>query len=298
MWVTEGSALVSGPRVSVLMGVYNGADCVGRAIGSIQAQTLQNWELVVCDDGSTDSTAELLSEFAHRDARIKIVRHERNRGLAAALNNCLRHARAELCARQDADDWSCPERLATQVRAFETEPELVVVGSAAWYCDEQDRAWGRSQPVQCPTVRHLIRGSCFTHVSVMYRKSAVLAAGGYDESAGRCEDYDLWFRLLSFGAGRNLPEALVRVRWPQSAYLRRQFRDRLAEAKVRWRGYRRTRVPWYAYVYAAKPLIVGMVPRAWLWVYHAARMRGARPSGPASPLPPGQWEGRRRQGVE
>lgn len=253
------------------MGAHNAAESIERAVRSIQEQTLADWELVVCDDGSTDATPDLLRDLARRDARIRLFRNERNRGLAASLNLCLREARAELCARQDADDVSLPHRLESQVRAFDEDPDLVLAGTAVRYVDEDGRRWGASSPRESVVARDLIRGACFAHVSVMYRRSPVLAAGGYDEGVGRAEDYDLWFRLVPAGRCRNLREPGVLVSWNRTTHARRDYIYRLHEARVRLRGYRRIGAPWYAYAYVLKPLLVGLAPTSWLWRYHAAR---------------------------
>ena len=84
------------PNVSVVMGTYNAEKVVSRSIRSIQAQTLTNWEFLICDDGSSDGTLGLLQEHAREDPRIRILHHDTNRGLGASLNCCLWEAKAEL----------------------------------------------------------------------------------------------------------------------------------------------------------------------------------------------------------
>ena len=88
------------------MGVYNGETFLREAVDSIFAQTYQNWELIVCNDGSTDGTGVLLKEYASKDPRVRIIDHNANKGLAASLNHCLKYVRGEYIARMDCDDKS------------------------------------------------------------------------------------------------------------------------------------------------------------------------------------------------
>src|ERR1039458_114749 len=116
-------------RVSVLMAVYNGASSVRAAIASIAAQTYEDWELIIVDDGSTDSTLSTLEIIAATDPRIHILHNTRNRGLAASLNTARKYAHGDLLARMDADDVSHPERFQCQVQFMATHPEVDVLGT-------------------------------------------------------------------------------------------------------------------------------------------------------------------------
>src|SRR6266851_2185358 len=111
------------PKVSVLMSVYNGATHLREAVESIKAQTWEDFEFIVIDDGSTDESGSILAEYLRLDARVKI-HTQNNHGLAAALNTGLDLARGKYVARMDADDISVPERLATQVSFMEAHPEV------------------------------------------------------------------------------------------------------------------------------------------------------------------------------
>ena len=90
--------------VSIIMGVYNGADALSQAIDSIIAQTYTHWELIACDDSSTDDTPKILFDYAKRDSRIVVIHNEKNCGLAASLNHCLKYVRGTYIARMDCDD--------------------------------------------------------------------------------------------------------------------------------------------------------------------------------------------------
>ena len=109
-----GSIVGDRPKISVIMGVYNGADRVDEAIASIRVQTFTDWEFIICDDASTDNTWEKLIEWSKIDSRIVPIRNEKNMKLAATLNKCLEHASGSYIARMDDDDYSYPWRLMAQ----------------------------------------------------------------------------------------------------------------------------------------------------------------------------------------
>ena len=109
-----GSIVGDRPKISVIMGVYNGADRVDEAIASIRVQTFTDWEFIICDDASTDNTWEKLVEWSKIDSRIVPIRNEKNMKLAATLNKCLEHASGSYIARMDDDDYSYPWRLMAQ----------------------------------------------------------------------------------------------------------------------------------------------------------------------------------------
>jgi glycosyltransferase EpsE len=258
------------------MGVFNGAATIRRAIRSIQHQTFIDWEYVICDDGSTDGTWRILQEIATEDSRIKPIRMEQNRGLATALNRCVDMAQGEYLARQDADDISHPQRLAEQIRLLDDRKNVACLGTYASLFDNSGATWGELRPPLTPTVKDWVRGSKVIHASVVMRAGNVRDAGKYDEHAVRSEDYDLWLRLLSMGAHiETLPSVLYFVHWDKSDYSRRRYVHRTTEAHVRWKGYRAIRAPAVAYVYAIKPLLVGLLPQHAVYWYHALRYRSA-----------------------
>jgi len=203
--------------VSILLPVYNGARYLDSAVRSLLGQTHTDFELLILDDGSSDGSAELAETF--RDSRIRVLRSEGNMGLPATLNKGLRAARAELVARQDADDLSHPERLERQVRFLETHREVGLLGTRAWVVDEN----GLYRGSVLHALHHdallfeLLFDNAFVHSSVMLRRSLVLDQNGYDEKAGYNEDYDLWLRLARVTRLANLGERLVAWRvHPQS----------------------------------------------------------------------------------
>lgn len=199
--------------VSVLMPAYNCEAYVLEAVSSMLSQSFSDFELLVIDDGSTDSTRKLL-ESVH-DSRLRLVSNERNIGLIGTLNRGLELAVGRYVARMDADDISAPERLEKQVQYLEANPDVHVLGSMVNLINEQGKAFGAisGYPKNADEIhRYLLRECCLIHPSVMFRKDTVLAAGGYSASARHAEDYDLWLRLSDHHKIANLPDKLVSYR--------------------------------------------------------------------------------------
>ena len=124
------------PKVSVVMSVYNGAKYLREAVDAVLAQTFSQFELIIVDDGSVDGTQEILAGCS--DARIRLLRNDRNLGPAVARNRALAAARGEYIAIQDADDASAPARLATHFAYLRPHPDVVLLGSAVLYVQTND----------------------------------------------------------------------------------------------------------------------------------------------------------------
>lgn len=210
------------PRVSVVMAVRDGAAYLGQAVDSILGQTLRDLELVVVDDGSADTTPELLRRAASADPRMRVLRQEPV-GLVAALNRGCAAAQAPYIARMDADDVAFPDRLARQAEWLDRNPRVALVGSAVMRIDAAGRELKRNV---CPTthaeiVRELDRYNCFTHSTVMIRADRFAAAGGYREAYLHAEDHDLWLRMSERDELANLPDPLLYYRvYPDQVSMR------------------------------------------------------------------------------
>src|SRR6202041_1354445 len=170
------------PAISVLMPTYNGERFLRPAIESILNQTFPNFELIVIDDGSTDNTPHILSEF--NDTRLTVLTNPKNSGIAAATNRALSAARAEYIALQDHDDISLPHRLQTQLDFLNTHPEIALVGSAATLIDQNGIPYAEF-PLPCEEIdikwRLLVVGDAFHYTSIMVRRNAMQEIGRYGE---------------------------------------------------------------------------------------------------------------------
>ncbi len=262
---------MSRPAVSVLLSVHDGAPWVADAVASVLAQTASDLELIVVDDGSTDTTPALLA--AVRDPRLRVIRQERT-GLTRALTRALAAAQADLIARLDADDWALPERLARQRAFLEGHPEVGLLGTAA---REVDAAGATVRLVQPPAEdaalrRALIRANPFVHSSVVMRRAALERAGGYDETLAVAQDYDLWMRLAGVTRLANLAEVLVVRRLGARRVSVEREDDRLrTEARVRWRAVVSGAYPPWCALYALRPALALALPRPLRRALRAAR---------------------------
>ena len=236
------------PKVSVLIPVYNAEAYVGASVQSILAQTYQNFELIVIDDGSTDGSCKVIQDWATQDDRIRFISRS-NRGMARTLNEMLGLAKGELIARLDADDLACPDRLQKQVAYMDAHCECGVLGSGVVNIDAE----GDPLNVELfPTIheeieQRMLRGQGgIIHPSTMLRRSVVVEHGGYSTNCPVVEDQELWLRLSLHTRLANLAEPLIQYRvhsGNMSFTGAREAGRRLADVLVRAHGDRRLPVP-------------------------------------------------------
>lgn len=259
------------PLVSVLMGVYQieGLAQFPVMMESLLNQSYEKIEILICNDGSTDATGVILKDWAVRDARIRILTHEKNQGLAAALNTCMTVMRGSLLARQDADDISHPTRLAKQAAFLQKHSEIHFVGTNVSLCDHQGM-WGQRRLPAFPRREDFLFCSPFVHGSVMFRAEALRTAQGYRVRRCTCrtEDYDLFMRMYALGMrGANLQENLYNYREDRANMDKRKYRYRVNEAFVRYQGFWKLGLLPQGLPYVMKPLLVGLIPiRCLFWL--------------------------------
>ena len=257
------------PKASVIMGAYNCAHTIDAAVNSVISQSFEDWELVICDDGSKDETLAKIKAWSKRDTRIRVICNSKNQGLAVTLDNCISASRSELLIRQDADDVSLPGRFATLVKTIDENPEVVVVGS--WVtCFDGVNDLGVIRTSPFPLKKDLLNGTIFFHPSCIMRKPAVISVGGYGNEPWlrRSQDYYLWFRLYAAGMhGLNIQKSLYLFREDPAAWRRRSFSARWMESRVRWEGFKLIGVPVWKRLLAFTPLLKCLVPSplyAWI----------------------------------
>lgn len=209
------------------MPAYNAAPYIGAAITSVLSQTMPCFELLIINDGSTDDTAAIIAAFD--DVRIRLI-HQKNGGVAAALNKGLALAKGAYIARFDADDICLPNRLEQQLSYLETHTDYVITGSDAEYISEQGEylCYYSCHAHTNEAIKQQLLTSCpFTHSSVMFRKEAVMQYGGYPTGAINMEDHLLWIKLSAAGKFYNFPVPLIRVRFnPASVTMDEKWRGR------------------------------------------------------------------------
>lgn len=237
-------------KISIIMGIYNCAKTLPEAIDSILAQTYTNWELIMCDDASTDNTYEIAKRYADKyPDKIVLIQNEINSRLAYSLNHCLKYATGEYIARMDGDDISAPERLEKQLNYLQRHQDIHLVGTAMQQFDKEYkniRLVKKPEHIRDKYILHSMNP--FNHATILTYKYVFDVLGGYTvaERTTRCEDYDLWFRFLSKGfLGDNINEPLYHVREDINAIKRRTFKSRWQVWETTKYGYRLLGYPKY-----------------------------------------------------
>lgn len=209
--------MTAAPRISCLLPVYNGERFLAEAVESVLAQTFEDFELIVVNDGSTDGTSAILAGYAAADARVRIVDRP-NGGIVAALNTGLAECRGEYVARMDADDISLPGRFAFQVDYLDTHPGCVLVGGIATHRldgSSNGTSGGRHRRTDLSSFPPRIAVSM--HPLITLRRTALVAVGGYRGDYPHAEDYDLFIRLTPFGTIDNPDRAVLFYRRHEDA---------------------------------------------------------------------------------
>lgn len=201
------------PLVSVVMVVCNVERFLAEAIESILVQTFRDFEFVIVDYGSTDSTKETVANYAKSDTRVYL--HEiAHCGLGDARNAACRLARGQYIALMDADDVALPERLQIEAAFMEQHPNVGLLGGAVQWIS------GQGAPLYIGRVRRSdkeLREAMTTHCpfwqpTVLLKKEAFVKAGGYRNAFAPAEDYDLWMRVTEYFQCANLPDIVLRYR--------------------------------------------------------------------------------------
>lgn len=220
---------MASPAVTVLLPVHNAQEWLPAALASVSGQSFGDFELLAIDDGSTDASPTMLQSC--RDARLRVVRQERNQGLVASLNRGIELARGRYVARMDADDLAHPRRLEHQARYLDAHPEVGVCGTWYWLRQGTRRTHVRVPVGHDEIVARLFFRSAFGHPTVMLRRELLLASGlRYDAAALHAEDFDLWVRLREHTRFANLPRYLLEYRLHPRQVSSEQLRPQLESA--------------------------------------------------------------------
>ena len=251
------------PRISVIMGIYNCASTLREALDSLYAQTYQGFQIIMCDDGSTDNTYAIAEEYAKQKDNIILLRNEKNIKLAATLNRCLEYADTEYVARMDGDDISLPERLEKEIKFLDGHPEYAIVSTPMKYFDECGIFRVGGVIKHEPEPKDFIKGTPFCHAPCMVRKKAYDAVNGYDDSVYlfRVEDYHLWMKMYLNGyRGYCMSDVLYMMRDNQSAMKRRNLKNRWSEFYVKYLICKNFHLSIFNYLYCLKPILLVLVP--------------------------------------
>ena len=216
--------------VSVLIPVYNSEHYIKEAIQSILNQTYQKLEIIILDDGSTDTSPEIIKGF--QDRRIQYY-YQSNQGISSARNRLFSLAKGKYLAINDADDFAFPFRIKKQVEFLENNPEYLMVGSSAVLINHSGKYNGIlfTKETDAAIKWQLLFNNAFVNSSTLCRREVVvneaITYGEYDA----VEDYRFWFKMSRFGKARNFLMPLIRYRIHE-----RQTTARIAEDKEMYRS--------------------------------------------------------------
>lgn len=252
-------------RVSIIMGIFNCAATLPEAIDSILLQTFTQWQLIICDDGSTDDTYSVADAYREKyPDKIILIQNEKNMGLNFTLNHCLQYVDTEYVARMDGDDISLPTRLEKEIVFLDLHSEYAIVSCPMIYFDDRgDFMIGKGNGE--PEVASICRSTPFCHAPCMVRKEAYDAVNGYTVAQNRLrvEDWDLWVKMYEKGLrGYNLDEPLYKMRDDRNAINRRKMKYRFNEMKVSISAVRKLKLNPIGYLFCLRPIIVGLLPNA------------------------------------
>lgn len=261
------------PSITVIMGIYNCADTLVEALESLEAQTYKRFKVILCDDGSNDNTLAVAKEWAEIHPNYIVIQNEHNMGLNATLNHCLEYVDTEFVARMDGDDRSLPHRFEKEVKFLDEHPEYAIVSGPMFYFDKQG-VFMQGKGKGKITKKDFIAGSPFCHAPCMVRSEAYKTVKGYsiDKKLLRMEDYHLWFKMYTAGyKGFMLEDPIYEMRDDRNATARRNWMTRKNEAYVRYIGYKMLGLPWWAYIYCLRPIILAIIPNCLYDYLHKKR---------------------------
>lgn len=264
------------PKISIIMSVKNGAKDLAKSISSIQRQTFQDWEFLICDDGSTDNTLNILTNYMQKDKRFIVLHNNESKGLAYSLNKCIQSAKSNILARQDADDSSEPERLERQYKFIVEHPEYAIVGTC-WYNVFSNGTKSKNPIKEIPSAKDQIKGGLYMHPSWMMRKNQLEKVGFYtvNKYTMRSQDYHLVMKILAVGLKMyNMQEYLYNYTTDENTMKRSRNWKRVKGLMwIRWDAYRRNQFPLWYYIYIFKPIITNLIPRSLMFKYYEKSFR-------------------------
>jgi glycosyltransferase involved in cell wall biosynthesis len=242
------------PILSIILPAYNAATYIAETIESVLHQDYTNFELLIIDDGSTDTTAQVVHPFTS-DQRVIYIKDEHNIGLIQTLNKGISLAKGKYIGRIDADDiWHNPNKISMQMEYFDTHPDTVLIGTSAIAIDQSGKTlFTMKYPSEEQIIRkQFLSGNPFIHPSVICLKEAMVNAGGFLTEDTYAEDYGLWLRIAALGHIHNISEPLMKYRIhgngvSQSNAIKQTMQSLRITKEFRkvYGGYWKGRIKWY-----------------------------------------------------
>lgn len=205
-------SVITMPKISVIIPTYNRAEFIGRAIGSVLCQSFEDLELIVVDDASTDQTQQIVEQI--KDKRIKIIRHENNKGAPASRNTGIKSSRGEYIGFLDDDDEWLPDKLVKQLKLFETSGnEAGLIYSGFFFVSgRNNRILSNVTPYKKGNLySDLLRRNILGSATPLIRRYCFDKAGLFDETLPSCQDWDMWIRISKYYKFDFVSNALSKV---------------------------------------------------------------------------------------
>jgi len=215
------------PLFSIVVPTYNQAEFLPEALDSILSQTYDNWEAIVVNDGSTDQTAEVMKNYAEKDARIRII-HKTNGGVASALNEGIKNARGDWICWLSSDDMFEPDKLEVNLQAIEENPDIRFFHTNYFLFDEERRLKCEllSDPRECvPSVElqvlKFFETNYVSGISIAIYREVFDHVGGFDEKYRCGQDFDMWLRINARYRAFYIDRKTCVTRWHEKQGMRR-----------------------------------------------------------------------------
>lgn len=266
-------------KISVIMGIYNCAHTLSEALDCVVNQSYTNWELIMCDDGSSDGTVKIAESYVTKyPDKIILLKNRKNRGLNYTLNRCIKSSKGIYIARMDGDDLCSPDRFEKEIELLQKIPGISIVSTDMEFFDENG-IWGRTHVKEKPELIDFLKSTPFVHAACMVKREAYEAVSGYsvEDRFLRVEDYHLWIKMYEKGyRGMNIQEPLYQMRNDQDAKSRRKFRYRINEAYLKAYAVSHLKLPISGYLYCLKPILAGVIPSGIYRSRYSDKIRGEK----------------------
>lgn len=258
-------------KVTVLMSEYNTKpEQLKKSIESILNQTYKNFEFIIIDDCSREENINIIESY--QDDRIRLIRNEKNLGLAGSLNKGIQLAETNYIIRMDTDDIAKLDRIEKQIKFAKENPQYSIIGGQVNFFDDEGIYYTTSFNGEVKK-DDLIKGTPFIHPTMLINKRDIQKIGGYPLYR-RCQDYAMVMEMYSNGfKGFIMKDILLDYRMDTDGYKKKKFKYRVLESKIRLHYYKKMRIKLFKYVYCLKPIIAGIMPKRLLQKHHKNKFR-------------------------
>lgn len=258
--------------VSIIIACYNAEDYIDGCLNSLMKQTYQNFEIIICDDSSTDNSLEILKRWQEKDSRIHVLYNKKNMFAAYSRNRCIESSRGQFIMIQDIDDASKEDRIEVLVNNIK-EHKVDFASSAVFEFDENINKVNSivMKKHEFPIKKNFLWNLPFNHPATMFTRECITKAGGYRvaKETRRGQDYDMFMRMYSMGfKGMNVMQPLYYFRVDSANINRRNWAARKDEIRIRYYGFKELKLMPLGLIFVFKPIVAHLVQKI---KYHKLR---------------------------